>query len=185
MAFGGPIGGCLVGRVLRWARPSHTHALNPVARAPMLAPMHTPAKKTRRNPNSQDAMRTYTRGWGTGSAIKEIAARFLTLTFTDEAKARGARAVTRVAAAHSLHLRSTSSLPAWCQRLLKRSQRGGRQLDNPHDVHVVHRPTAFSVRFASTPSFAATTCLTAPSPDPPSPPPRPFCRHRRITTRRF
>jgi len=69
----------------------------------MLAPMHTPAKKTRRNPNSQDAMRTYTRGWGAGSAIKEIAARFLTLTFTHEAKARGRGPLHVSQPAHSLH----------------------------------------------------------------------------------
>ena len=56
--------------VLRCARPSHTHTLNPVARAPM----HTPAEKERRNPNLRDAMRSYTRGWGAGAAIKEIAA---------------------------------------------------------------------------------------------------------------
>ena len=86
-------GGCPIDRVLRCARPSHTHALNPVARASM----HTHAEKDRRTPNSRDAMRSYTRGWGVGAAIKEIAAAIShTHVHTRDTRRRlGARAATR------------------------------------------------------------------------------------------
>ena len=78
-----PEGASSVVRVLRHARLSHTHALNPVARpfcTPRVAllrctrPLKKPDETRTARAMLQDAMRWYTRGWGAGSAIKGIAA---------------------------------------------------------------------------------------------------------------